>query len=645
MRSALPLSLLLLAAPAGAQEKIPALIVSGANNHDWEWTTPSLERILIASGKFATTVTYDPDATFRDAAEVARHAVFVLDYNRNELWSEAARESFLAAVRGGTGVSVVHAANNAFPGWVEYETLVGDLWREGTGHGSFHRFDVRVTRRDHPVTATLPDLARHPDELYHDLVRMHAARHEVLAVAHSSLESGGTGEDEPMILVGGYGAGRVFHTPLGHVWRGAEPTRASHEDPQFQNLVVRGTEWAATGAVTDGLAVPNHLTAEEAGAGWRLLFDGETTRGWRGWMRPGFPEEGWEVVNGCLRHTQGGGDLVTDETFEHFELAFEWKVAGGVNSGVKVRVPERDAGPIGPELQILDDAGALESRDPLASAGALYAMFAPVGKDLAPTGAFNHSRIVCRGVGLEHWLNGVKVVAAEIGSSAWEAARAASKFRHAEDFGTGAGHVLLQDHGGEVWFRSIRVRDLTPAKSESLLAGEGLDGWVAVGDATFTRDATSIVGSVGDGLERNGFLRTERAFSDFVFDVDVQVEEPGNSGIQFRSRQDEDGQVVGYQAEIDCSERAWSGGIYDEGGRGWLCDLQDSPAGRRAFRLDGWNHYTIEARGSRLRVWVNGVLTADLEDDADRSGFLALQVHGGPTGTFRWRDPRIRPLQ
>ena len=127
--------------------------------------------------------------------------------------------------------------------------------------------------------------------------------------------------------------------------------------------------------------------------------------------------------------------------------------------------------------------------------------------------------------------------------------------------------------------------------------------------------------------------------------LQVKVDVPGNSGIQFRSRQREgDGVVYGYQAEIDCSPRRWSGGIYGESFTGWLDDLEGDPAGKAAFRVDEWNHYRIEARGDRLRVWVNGVQTADLVHDAIPSGFLALQVHGGGQGAFRWRNPRVRGL-
>ena len=640
----LSILLLALATPALAQDRLQALIVSGQNNHDCEWTTPRLEALLEASGKFEVAVTTQPGEDLA-TSDLRALDVIVLDYN-GQRWGEAAERKFLAAVEGGVGVVVVHAANNAFRGWTEYETLVGDLWRNGTGHGRFHAFDVPMARRDHPVTATMPDIRDHPDELYHDLWRAPGANHEVLASAHSSKESGGTGEEEPMILVGSYGEGRVFHTPLGHVWRGRPETHASFEDLQLHTLLVRGAEWAATGAVTEGVARPNHLTALEAADGWRLLFDGQTTEGWRGWNKEGFPAQGWEVLGGCLRHTKGGGDLITTDTVEDFELAFEWKVSKGVNSGVKYRVPEVKGYTAGPEYQILDDPGTSEADNPLSSAGAMYHLFATEGKVLRPTGTFNTSRIVARGRHLEHWLNGVKVLEIDVDGEAWNAAKARSKFKDMDGYGDRPGHVLFQDHGGEVWYRSIRIRELDPPPSESLLPGPGLAGWRVVGGAEYRREKGDIVGRVPEGgLPSNAFLRTEAEYTDFVFDVGVKVEVPGNSGIQFRSRQrDGDGVVYGYQAEIDCSGRRWSGGIYGESFTGWLDDLEGDPAGKAAFRIDDWNHYRIEARGDRLRVWVNGVQTADLVHDEIPSGFLALQVHGGGQGTFRWRNPRVRGL-
>ena len=630
--------------PAGSQP-IDVLLVSGANNHDWEWTTPSLQQILEESGRFRVQVTLDPATTLADAAGLAAFDVILLDYN-GPRWGEPAESNFLAAVAGGTGVSVIHAANNAFEGWTEYEQLVGLCWRrdpspEGhnTGHGKFHPFDVDVVDRDHPLTATWPTMVAHPDELYHWLVPMAGAENHVLARAFSDPETGGSGGQEPMIIVQSYGQGRIFHTPLGHVWRGVEASRVSHQDPQFRALVVRGTEWAATGAVRDGLPLANHLNELERSSGWRLLFDGSSTAGWRGYGREDVPE-GWAVQSGCLVRSARAGDLITSETFEDFELEFEWKVAAGTNSGIKYRVLEEKerAAPIGPEYQIIDD-----SRNPTAEegtrAGDLYVLIPSGPKELAPPGFFNHSRIIARGDHLEHWLNGRRLLVADMGSDDWKQRIAASKFTEVEDFGRGPGHISLQDHGGEVWFRSIKLRPL-PGKARALaLFEDGLDGWSSVGDALFEARENEIHGEVGGGGQ--SFLITKKHYGDFLLDVDVLTEERGNSGMQIRSHQNEAGRVFGYQIEIDPSERSWSGGLYDEYRRAWLSDLSSKEAARAAFHHGEWNHFRIECQGPWIRVSVDGVPTVDYLDPLDVEGFIGLQVHSGRNTKVNWRDMRL----
>jgi type 1 glutamine amidotransferase len=458
------LAMLPCAAPQDAKsedvrpEKLSALIVTGENNHDWEWTHKALEELLKSSGLFHVEITTTPSAVFEDLGKASAYDVFVLDYN-GKRWSSTAEANFLTAVEGGVGVAVIHAADNAFRGWTEYERLVSLLWRDGTGHGSFHSFDVKVTDRDHPITSTLPTLKAHPDELYHRLVHMHDSPHRVLATAFADPEKGGTGAHEPMIIVSNYGEGRVFHTPLGHVWRGREETHASYLDSQFQTLVLRGTEWAASGAVTDGDASPNKLSGEERRAGWQLLFDGESAAGWRGFKQDGFPEKGWEVIQGCLRHTKGGGSIITTGEYAEFDLSFEWKVASGANSGVKIWIDEAK-GQLGPEYQVLDDIRHTNGLQPKTTAGALYDVLAPsAAKKLARVGSFNRSRIHSRGGVLEHYLNGQLVIRAELDSPEWETARTQSKFRGSPVFGIQRkGHILLQDHGDEVWFRSIKLR-------------------------------------------------------------------------------------------------------------------------------------------------------------------------------------------
>lgn len=238
------LSLLGLIKPAPAKNAvIRVLIITGENNHDWKHTSPHFKQVLEESGKFSCEITETPATTLADEAKLKNFDVFLLDYN-GKRWGELAESSFLKAVQNGTGVAVVHASNNAFPGWIEYEKLVGLLWREGTGHGAYHPFEVKITDHKHPITRDLPDLKAHPDELYHRLKNSQNVEQRVLATAFSSPDKGGTGQDEPMIIVKTYGKGRVFHTPMGHVG-----DMTSVKDPQFIVVLRRGVEWAATGDV------------------------------------------------------------------------------------------------------------------------------------------------------------------------------------------------------------------------------------------------------------------------------------------------------------------------------------------------------------------------------------------------------------
>jgi hypothetical protein len=180
-----------------------------------------------------------------------------------------------------------------------------------------------------------------------------------------------------------------------------------------------------------------------------------------------------------------------------------------------------------------------------------------------------------------------------------------------------------------------------------LFDGTSFAGWKKVGGgATYTIEGDTIVGKVGPGT--NSFLRTEKTYGDFVLKVDLKLDVPTNSGIQFRSHQqpsdDGNGRVYGYQCEVDPLPRAWSGGLYEEGRRLWLFPLEGHDEARKAFKLDDWNHFTISAFGPHLRTWLNGVPCADLIDAMELEGFIALQVHAGKAGQIRFRNIRLKDL-
>jgi hypothetical protein len=153
-----------------------------------------------------------------------------------------------------------------------------------------------------------------------------------------------------------------------------------------------------------------------------------------------------------------------------------------------------------------------------------------------------------------------------------------------------------------------------------------------------------LIGSAKN-MARNSFLVSPSTYGDFELEVEVKILPGGNSGIQIRSHLDkEKDRVFGYQIEIDTSERAWSGGLYDEGRRGWLNSLKDMPQARASFKNGEWNRYRIRCQGDHIQSWVNGVPCADFHDDVDASGYIAFQVHGGKSAEVRWRNLWIQEL-
>lgn len=210
--------------------------------------------------------------------------------------------------------------------------------------------------------------------------------------------------------------------------------------------------------------VRNVLSDAERAAGWRLLFDGTSTAGWRNYGKPdaatGWAAEGGELV----RVAEGGGDLVTEELFESFELEFDWRLWPGGNSGVFFHVADGydTVWRTGPEFQLLDNAGHADGRDPLTSAGANYALHAPEYDDTRPITTWNHARLVVDGARVEHWLNGAKQCEYELWSEDWRTRVAGSKFAAMPDYGKSpTGRIALQDHGDRVAFKNLKIRPIS----------------------------------------------------------------------------------------------------------------------------------------------------------------------------------------
>jgi len=227
---------------------------------------------------------------------------------------------------------------------------------------------------------------------------------------------------------------------------------------------------AGCGALPDAPAPHNTLTEAERAEGWRLLFDGATTNGWRGYNRPDFPADRWTVESGALTSlpsdtSTAPANLVTEDVFKNFELRFDFKVSPGGNSGVFYLVREQPGmamWEVAPEYQVLDDSaylarGTMDMRKHLT--GDNYDLHASSVHTTRPAGAWNEGRIIVRDGHVEHWLNGQRTVAYELWSPEWEALVARSKFADHPAYGQAhEGHIGLQDHGGRILFRNLKIR-------------------------------------------------------------------------------------------------------------------------------------------------------------------------------------------
>jgi hypothetical protein len=226
----------------------------------------------------------------------------------------------------------------------------------------------------------------------------------------------------------------------------------------------------------------NKLTPSEKSAGWRLLWDGKSSDGWRSAKSESFPKKGWGIQDGVLSvkatdggESTGGGDIISKERFTEFELTVDFKITDGANSGIKYFVqpnlkpidrvtgkPAAVGSAIGLEFQILDDVkhpDAKLGKNGNRTIGSLYDLItADKGKKVNPNGEWNTARIVVKGKQVEHWLNGEKVVSYERGSEDFRKHVAGSKYKDIPEFGEWAdGHILLQDHGDQVSYRNIKI--------------------------------------------------------------------------------------------------------------------------------------------------------------------------------------------
>lgn len=221
--------------------------------------------------------------------------------------------------------------------------------------------------------------------------------------------------------------------------------------------------------------VDNVLSKAEQKQGWKLLWNGKTSEGWRGARSAQFPQKGWTIQDGILKvhaaqgkESANGGDIVTTRTYGNFILKVDFKITEGANSGIKYFVdPDMNKGEgsaIGCEFQILDDLRHPDAKlgvNGNRTLGSLYDLIpAPTDKPF-DIRAWNTAMVVVQGHHVEHWLNGVKLLEYERGNQMWDAFVDYSKYKNWPDFGNRTqGNILLQDHGDEVWFKNVKILEL-----------------------------------------------------------------------------------------------------------------------------------------------------------------------------------------
>jgi len=229
----------------GCQPKIiNVLILSGKNNHNWEQTTPAIQNILEESGRFSVRVTNHPENL--NPAELDQYDIILSNWNTwpdvtGHRWNPDLEKAFLNFIANGKGFVVIHAGSSTLQDWPEFQQIAGGTWGlDTTGHGPVHTFKVTIDDTNHPVMKGLKDFYI-KDELW-NRTKFQANIH-ILASAYSSPETKGTGMNEPVVITTHYGKGRGFYCVLGH-------NKATMQNTAWKTLLLRGTEWAATGEVT-----------------------------------------------------------------------------------------------------------------------------------------------------------------------------------------------------------------------------------------------------------------------------------------------------------------------------------------------------------------------------------------------------------
>lgn len=463
--------------------------------------------------------------------------------------------------------------------------------------------------------------------------------------------------------------GRVIHT--NNAMRGlthGSDRAAARLERGWNDVLVKvsqgGGDWqfscrmrAADGSPLRGVFADPHRRRREAPAdAIVLLGDAGGASEWQ--HRDGRALE-WEWFDSggeqFLTVKPGSGDALTRRRFEDFTLHVEFMCPEGVDPAVAGQARSNSGVYLldSYEVQVLDSWGLA----PMANGcGAIYGVRAPTVNASRRAGEWQTYDIEFTAarwddVGakvsearLTVWHNGV-LVHRDVPVSGATGAGGPEK--------PGAGPIRLQDHGNAVRYRNIWVLPhegwVGGVGAGPSLIGPGAPAWEQRGgQAEYRVEGGEVIGRTVRG-EPNSFLCTEKPYGDVALEYEFLVDGALNSGVQVRSRALADGRVHGYQIEIDPSDRAWTAGVYEEAGRGWLAPLEAHPAARAAFRPGAWNRVRVVARGDVIRTYLNGVPAAVLVDGAWPEGFIGLQVHGvgdrADPLEVRWRSFRAAELE
>jgi Domain of Unknown Function (DUF1080). len=411
---------------------------------------------------------------------------------------------------------------------------------------------------------------------------------------------------------------------------------------------------------------PNTLSSKQEADGWKLLFDGSSTNGWRSARGESFPDEGWTIADGMLQvwenggaESTHGGDIITIDQFENFWLSVDFKITPGANSGIKYFVrPDLynvvEASAIGCEFQILDDELHPDAKLGVAgnrTLGSLYDLItadkasAPFDKE-----GWNTAWVKVRGNHVEHWLNGVKIVEYERNTQEFNALVACSKYHNWANFGNHQrGHILLQEHGNQVFYRNVIIKEYPSIEEpapvdesaelaaefkskkgwESLFNGKDLTGWRSADRDSLPKDGWSVADGIlvvnPEGSSRGGDIITEKAYRNFWFSFDFKLTEGANSGVKYFINPGlYDSPSIGCEFQVLDDEVHPDAKLGVAGNRtaGSLYDLIRADKSGANFQLYDWNTGWIIVRGNHVEHWLNGVKV--VEYDRNTQEFQAL---------------------